>query len=245
MVKGFYPPLYDRDFQWVDWYAQYVHTYVERDLRQLVAVKDLSAFERFLGLCAGRTGQVLNKSDLARDADVSHTTASQWLSVLEASFLVFLLPPWHANYSKRITKSPKLYFYDVGLAGFLVGVTDPKEWITHPMRGAFFETMVVSDLIKTSAAVEDRRKWYFWRSPSGPEVDLIGHRADELSAFEIKTGSTFRPDDLANLLRWAELARIPARRLHLLYAGRESFVHRDVQVSPWWAAGPAMVGARG
>jgi predicted AAA+ superfamily ATPase len=155
-------------------------------------------------------------------------------------YSVFLLPPWHANYNKRITKSPKLYFYDVGLAGFLAGVTDPKEWITHPLRGAFFETMVISDIIKTSAAVQDRRKWYFWASPRGPEADLISQRAHELSAFEIKTGSTFRPRDLKNLLAWGELARIPPANLQLLYGGQGTNVHREVQVLPWWAAGPAV-----
>jgi len=123
LFKGFYPPLYDRPFLPLDWFAQYVATYLERDLRQLIQVKDLRAFQRFLSLCAGRTGQILNLSNLARDADISHTTVKHWLSALEASYLIFFLPPWHENYQKRLVKSPKLYFYDCGLAGYLAGIS--------------------------------------------------------------------------------------------------------------------------
>ncbi len=233
LFKGFYPPLYDRPFEPVEWFAQYVHTYLERDLTQLIQVKDLRSFHRFLRLCAGRTGQVVNLSDLARDADVSHTTIKQWLSVLEASFLIFFLPPWYDNFQKRLVKSSKLYFYDVGLAGFLAGITEARQWETHPQRGAFFETMVVSDLVKKSQSSGCRSEWFFWSSPSGMEVDLVELRGADVHAYEIKSSATFRPDRLKNLLAWGDLAGLPPEKLHLLYDGNESLVHRGVSVAPW------------
>jgi predicted AAA+ superfamily ATPase len=190
LFKGFYPPLYDRPFDPADWFAQYVTTYLEPDLSQLLQVKDLRAFHRFLRLCAGRTGQVLNLSDLGRDADVSHTTIKQWLSILEASDLVFFLPPWHDNFNKRLVKSPKLYFYDVGLAGYLLGISTPAQWQTHPLRGAFFETLVISDRVKRGLAAPRPPAWYFWSSPSGLEVDLIEQQGQELRAYEIKSSAT-------------------------------------------------------
>ncbi len=233
LFKGFYPPLYDRPFDPVEWFAQYVSTYLERDLTQLIQVKDLRSFHRFLRLCAGRTGQVLNLSDLARDADVSHTTVKHWLSVLEASFLVFFLPPWHENFQKRLIKSPKLYFYDVGLAGYLAGISEEKQWETHPLRGPFFETMVVSDLIKKSSSAPQRSEWFFWSNPGGQEVDLIEVCGNSVQAYEIKSGATFRPDHLKNLQAWGYLAGLEPDKLHLIYAGKEAMVHRGISITPW------------
>jgi hypothetical protein len=237
MFRGFYPPLYDRPFLPEDWFASYIETYLERDLTQLARLKDLGAFQRFLRLCAGRTGQILNLSDLARDGDISHTTAKTWLSFLESSFLVYLLPPWHENYDKRLVKSPKLYFLDVGLAGALAGVTSAAQWAVHPLRGAFFETMVVADLIKTSWAGQPRRDWFFWSSPGGIEVDLIERSPRGVRAFEIKSTATFRPDQVKKLLAWGTLAHVEPSALTLLYDGTESFVHRGVQVMPWTQGG--------
>ncbi|HUW39950.1 MAG TPA: ATP-binding protein [Rectinemataceae bacterium] len=233
LFKGFYPPLYDKPFRPSDWFSQYVQTYLERDLVQLARLKDWSAFHRFLLLCAGRTGQVLNLSSLARDADVSHTTARQWLSLLEAGFLVFLLQPWHENYRKRLVKSPKLYFYDVGLAGHLAGIREPAQWAAHPLRGAFFETMVVADLVKSSQAAAPDTEWFFWSSPSGLEVDLVERRGAEVRAHEIKSGATFRPEQLKNLLAWSALSGLPPENMILHYDGDEEFVYRGVRVRPW------------
>jgi predicted AAA+ superfamily ATPase len=233
LFKGFYPPLYDRPFDPADWFAQYVTTYLERDLSQLLQVKDLRAFHRFLRLCAGRTGQVLNLSDLGRDADVSHTTIKQWLSILEASDLVFFLPPWHDNFNKRLVKSPKLYFYDVGLAGYLLGISTPAQWQTHPLRGAFFETLVISDRVKRGLAAPRPPAWYFWSSPSGLEVDLIEQQGQELRAYEIKSSATFRPDQLKNLQAWGSLAGLANHQLCLLNDGVEILEHRGIAIKPW------------
>ena len=237
LFKGFYPPLYDRPFDPVEWFAQYVSTYLERDLSQLLQVKDLRSFHRFLRLCAGRTGQVLNLSDLGRDADVSHTTAKHWLSILEASFLIFFLPPWHENYQKRLVKSPKLYFFDVGLAGHLVGITAASQWETHPLRGAFFETMVVSDLVKQGLSSAVRPEWFFWSSPGGLEVDLIKMQGTETQAYEITSSATFRPEHLKNLRAWGNMAGLSADRLCLLYDGSELMVHHGVTIKPWGTVG--------
>lgn len=233
LFKGFYPPLYDRPFKPVDWFAQYVSTYLERDLTQMVQVRDLRAFHRFLCLVAGRTGQILNMSDLARDADTSHTTVKHWLSILEASSLIFFLQPWHDNYQKRLVKSPKLYFVDVGLAGYLCGINEPSQWDVHPLRGAFFETMVVSELWKRGLAESVSPLWYFWSSPQGLEVDVIKMVGNSIRAIEIKSSHTFKVEQLRNLLAWAELAGVPDDVLELRYAGAESIRHRGVAVLPW------------
>ncbi|HAP44518.1 MAG: hypothetical protein A2087_02605 [Spirochaetes bacterium GWD1_61_31] len=237
MAKGFYPPLYDRPFEPLDWFAQYVNTYVERDLSQLLHVKDLRSFHRFLKLCAGRTGQVINMADLARDADVSHTTVKHWLSVLEAGFLIFFLQPWQANYQKRLVKSPKLYFWDVGLAAYLAGISDARQWYSHPQRGAFFETLVVSDLIKRSLYAAPPGEWYFWASPQGIEVDLIRTCGTRLRAIEIKSTQTFKPEHLKNLKAFAALAGLEPSDLELRYDGTESFSHQGISILPWAALG--------
>lgn len=233
LFRGFYPPLYDRPFAPDEWFPSYVQTYLERDLSQLAQLKDLRAFHRFLRLCAGRTGQVLNLSDLARDADVSHTTARSWLSLLESSCLVVLLPPWHENFQKRLVKSPKLYFVDVGLASSLVGISRPEQWTTHPLRGAFFETLVVVDRIKSSWAAGSGTEWFFWSSPGGLEVDLIEQSSRGLRAYEIKSSATFRPECVKRLLAWGDLANVSPSALTLFYSGEESLVHRGVRVLPW------------
>lgn len=234
LVQGFYPPLYDRPFEPVDWLSQYVQTYLERDLSQLLQVKDSRSFHHFLQICAGRSGQILNMSDLARDADISHTTAKQWLSVLEASFLVFFLQPWHNNMQKRIVKSPKLYFWDVGLASHLCGIHSTRQMLNHPLRGALYETMVVADLIKKSLYTNPPVEWYFWSAAQGPEVDLVRLQGGELRAIEIKSSKTFKPEHLKNLQTFSQLAKLPSASLELRYGGEESFVHQETAIRPWW-----------
>ena len=146
--RGSYPPLYDRPLAPDDWFQSYIATYLERDVRQLLAVRDLARFQRFVRLCAARTGQLLNLSALANDCGISHTTAREWLSVLEASYLVMLLPPYFRNFGKRLVKTPKLYFLDTGLAAALLGIRDPAALNLHPQRGVLFETLVVGEFVK-------------------------------------------------------------------------------------------------
>jgi predicted AAA+ superfamily ATPase len=231
--KGWYPPIYDRAFEPSDWYEQYVATYLERDLSQLMRVKDPALFRRFLMLCAGRSGQVLNVSDLARDAGTSHSTAREWLSVLESGYLIHFLRPWHENFQKRIVKNPKLYFMDCGLASWLIGLRRPEQWAAHPLRGALFETLVVSDAVKESKATGSASKFYFWSSPRQGEIDLVRIEGETVYAAEIKSSGSFRPELASGLLRWSALSGVPAERLRIIYDGAESFAFKGIAVAPW------------
>jgi hypothetical protein len=237
LYRGWYPPLFDRPFIPSDWYAQYVALYLERDLSQLINVKDMREFEKFLALCAGRTGQLLNLSELGRDAGISHTTARGWLSILEQSFLVFELAPYSKNFQKRIIKSPKLYFYDCGLAAWLMGIRAPDQIATHPLRGALFETMVIGDIIKRATAQGSDSRFSFWNAPSVGEIDLIIEQASAISAIEIKSSATFRPEMASTLLRWATIAAEPHAHLILVYDGDERFQFKGIEVVPWRMVG--------
>ncbi len=174
-------------------------------------------------------------SSLARDADVSHTTVRHWLSVLEAAYLIFFIKPWHENYNKRLVKSPKLYFYDTGLAGHLAGITAESQWHTHPLRGFFFENLVVAELLKSASTVKGNPQWFFWSSPGGAEVDILMLSSGRIKAFEIKSGATFRPESVKNLVAWKKLTGREDVDLFLLYTGSESFQHGEVRVRPWQA----------
>lgn len=194
LLSGFYPRIHDQGLNPTRAMGDYFETYVERDLRQLGAVKDLTQFERFVRLCAGRTGQLLNLQSLGNDVGVSHSTARSWLTLLEASYIVFLLQPWHANVSKRLIKSPKLYFYDVGLASYLLGLEKDTQVNRDPLRGNLFENLVVIEALKYRYNQGKRNNLFFYRDSNGNEVDLIAENGRNLSAIEIKAGSTVNPD---------------------------------------------------
>lgn len=205
IFTGFYPRIYDRKLAPAQMLADYFATYVERDLRKIVNIKDLNIFEKFVRLCAGRTGQLLNLQSLASDTGISHTTARAWLSALEASYIVFLLQPLHENISKRLIKSPKLYFYDVGLASFLIGIENARQVATHPLRGSLFENLVVMEVIKhrlNSAAVVNLS---FFRDSAGNEVDLVLSRGQHVFPIEIKAGETVNDEYFRNLIKFTRL----------------------------------------
>lgn len=233
LYMGLYPPIYDRQVEPARWYASYVATYVERDVRQMVNVRDLGAFERFVRVCAGRTGQLLNLSALANDCGVTHNTARAWLSVLEASYIVHLLRPHHRNFAKRLVKSPKLYFVDPGLAAWLLGIQTPGQLATHPQRGALFETWVVGELLKARFNRGYPSNLYFWRDQAGHEVDVLIEQGDTLSPVEIKAGQTIARDFFAGLAYWHELARGAAGQPWLVYAGEERQARSGIEVVPW------------
>jgi len=190
LQTGFYPRIYDHGLDPNQALGDYFETYVERDVRQLVEVRNLSGFRTFVRLCAGRIGQLLNLRSLGSDAGVSHTTARQWLSVLEASFIAFLLPPYHGNVSKRLIKSPKLYFYDVGLAAYLLGIESPSQVFTHPLKGGLFENLVVVEALKLRFNRGKRENLYFYRDSKGQEIDLLYVLANRYLAIEAKAGRT-------------------------------------------------------
>jgi predicted AAA+ superfamily ATPase len=207
LLRGAYPEIRaNRDVDRQLWIAGYVQTYLERDVRQVMNVGDLNSFNRFLRLCAARTGQILNMSELGRDAGVSVPTVKKWLSILEASYQIYLLPPHFNNFGKRIIKSPKLYFLDTGIATFLLGLHAKEPLMQGPMRGPVFETMVVAEWVKAFYNRGERPELYYWRSKAGIEVDLIIDRNGRLYPIEIEATSTVMPGHTENLIKWKELA---------------------------------------
>ncbi len=193
LFRGTYPRVWDQNPDPAVAYAAYVETYLERDLRQLSNIKDLVRFHRFLALCAGRVGQILNLSSLADDTGISHKTAGEWISLLGTSFILFRLPPYHATINTRLVKSPKLYFYDPGLAGWLLGIAEKRHVATHPLRGALFENLVVTELVKSRYNRVRRNNLMFFRDAKGHEVDILAPSNDGIIPIEIKSAATFRP----------------------------------------------------
>jgi predicted AAA+ superfamily ATPase len=234
MFCGGYPPLFDKPRVGpVRWLNSYLRTYVERDVRQVVNVRDLSVFRRFLGLCAGSAGQMLNTVRLGADCGVSHNTVRAWMSVLEAGFVVFQLPPHHQNFRKRLVKTPKLYFYDSGLLVRLLGIEEPAQLRVHPLRGAIFENWVVVELLKACLNRGEEPRLFFWRDNVGNEVDVLRDRGTRLHAWECKSGMTYVPEWVAGLQSWGRLAAKKAGALHLVYGGNESFIRGGVRVLSW------------
>lgn len=233
---GFLPRIHDQNLDPSQALADYFETYVQRDLRELIAVRDLRQFERFVRLCATRTGQLLNQHSLAADAGVSPKTAAAWLSVLEASFIVFLLPPFHANIGKRLVKSPKLYFYDVGLAAFLLGIEAPVHVAGHPLRGALFETLVVAEVLKWRFNRGQGNNLNFYRDSNGNEVDLVWQQDNAWRALEIKAGQTLYPEAFKSLSAFAQLQ--PDTRLGLVYGGDEAQRRGAGDALPWNRVAP-------
>ncbi|WP_244148897.1 DUF4143 domain-containing protein, partial [Desulfonatronum thioautotrophicum] len=184
----------------------YVTAYLERDVRQLLKVQDLDSFQRFLRLCAGRSGQLLNLSSLAADCGITHNTAKSWISVLEASFIVFRLRPHHVNFRKRLVKSPKLYFHDSGLLCWLLGIQNAEQIKTHPLRGAIFETFIVSEIKRSCLNRALNIDLFFWRDSNGREIDLVADSGGRLMPLEIKSGQTVNRDFFQNLEHWVALA---------------------------------------
>ncbi|MBI5485459.1 MAG: ATP-binding protein [Deltaproteobacteria bacterium] len=233
IYSGSYPPLYDREVQPADWYPGYVLTYVERDLRQLVNVRDLKSFQLFLRMCAARTGQLVNLSSLANDCGITHNTAKAWLSVLEASYLIFFLQPHYRNFNKRMTKSPKLYFYDTGLVSWLLGIYESSQVTIHAMRGALFETWVVSELLKGRLNRGLTSNLYFWRDSAGNEVDVVAEVGEQLFPIEIKSGKTITSDYFNALRKWQHLVGPASGPARLVYGGDDSQARTNTHVVSW------------
>lgn len=230
MFKGFYPRIYDQEISPERVYGDYFETYIERDLRQLVNVKNLSLFQRFVTLCAGRAGQLLNLSNLADDTGISHSTAREWLTVLQASYIVYLLPPFYRNIKKRLVKSPKLYFYDVGLAAWLCGIENTHHVNNHPLRGHFFENTVVLEALKYRYNRGKRDNLNFFRDSSGNEIDLIYNISHNLLPVEIKSGQTITSHYFKGLKRFAKLfPNLPYGQL-IVYAGDMVQERTDVSI---------------
>lgn len=237
--EGGYPRIHDRELPPGEWLADYTATYLERDVRSLLRVGDLATFHTFLRLCAGRTGQLLNLASLAADCGIAQPTARSWLSVLEASFIVFLLRPFHANLGKRLTKHPKLYFNDCGLAASLLGIEDPRQLATHPLRGALFEGWVVSEIVKWHRNRARRPELSFYRERDRIEIDLLVERGDRLTLIEAKAGRTPAGDYFKAFPHFTELiaARGDGRwrvvRQAVVYGGDESQQRTAGELMSW------------
>jgi len=241
LLNGFYPRIYDVGLNPTQALGDYLETYVERDIRQLINIKDLALFEKFVKLCAGRTGQLLNLQSLGNDAGVSHTTARSWLNLLEASYVVFLLQPWHTNISKRQVKAPKLYFYDVGLAAYLLGAESELHINRHPLRGNLFENMIVIEALKYRCHRGKRNNLYFWRDSKGNEVDLLVESGPDVMPVEIKSGATISEDFFKGLQTFAD--RLPHLSISsLVYGGTEQQKRSNVWV--WRASDVAEMMAK-
>lgn len=203
LLTGFYPRIHDKNLNPSQALADYFATYVERDLRQLTAVHDLQRFERFVRLCAGRTGQLLNLDSLGNDAGVSHATARAWIDLLQTSYVVHLLPPWFTNSGKRLIKSPKLYFYDAGLACGLLGLRNADQVARDPLWGSLFENFIVMEALKDRLNAGESAEMYFYGDSEGNEVDLLLPTGGKLHPIEIKAGATVNNDFFKGLKTFA------------------------------------------
>jgi len=232
LYKGLYPPLYDKNFEIGKWYANYIQTYIEKDVRQLKNISNLSSFEKLLRLCAGRTGQLLNMSSLAIEAGVDSKTVSSWLSVLESSFIIFRLQPHHINFNKRVVKMPKIYFYDTGIATALLGIHNASQLDNHAMRGNLFENFVVTELLKQQYNEGQKGSLFFWRDNSGHEVDVLIETAGKLIPVEIKSGQTVTTDYFKGILNWNKISGSTGG--FIVYGGDQSQKRSNqVTLLPW------------
>jgi uncharacterized protein len=230
---GAYPPVHDRVLRPARWYADYVTTYVQRDVRQVTQVHDLDRFTRFLRLCAGCVAQLFNASRLGADLGADRKTVNQWLSVLQAGYVVATVPPFSRNVRRRVVKAPKLFFYDCGLVCHLLGIHDPEQLDTHPLRGAIFENWVFAELAKAMRNTGRRTELCFWRTHGGQEVDFLFEVAGRLFGVEAKAGMTVRPGALTSLrhtlAQWPELKP----QAVVVHGGDEESSLLDCRLLPW------------
>ena len=219
MLRGSYPAIHTADVASRDWHASYVASYLERDVRQISRIGDLLQFQRFMRMMAARCGQLLNLNAVAHDLGVAQTTARDWLTILEATYVAFRLAPYHTNFGKRLVKTPKLYFHDTGLAAWLLGITDAQTMNVHPMRGALFENLCIAEYGKHLRHAGAAGTPYFWRDNIGNEVDLLIDRAGVLQPVEFKSGATFQPAWLQSLHTWQRHAAQARQGEPLLICG--------------------------
>jgi hypothetical protein len=234
LFTGFYPRIHDKGLSPYQWLNSYYLTYLERDVRNVLKVGDLESFGRFILLCAGRSGQLLNLSGLAGDCGITHTTAKRWLSILEASFLVLLLRPHFRNFGKRLVKSPKLYFLDTGLLCHLLRLQSAQDLHYHSLRGSIFESFVISELYKYYYHRGQRPPLYFWRDAAGHEIDVLIDMGEHQIPIEIKSAKTVVSDFFAPLTYWRRLASHPDSPAVLIYGGDSAMKRQDALVLPWF-----------
>jgi predicted AAA+ superfamily ATPase len=222
IFKGQYPRIYDRAIDPIDFYPAYIQTYVERDVRLLKNIGDINAFIQFTQLCAGRIGQLLNYTGLANDAGISPNTAKSWISILESSYILYRLQPFHHNLNKRLVKSSKLYFYDTGVACSLLGLRDESQVSLHYMKGALFENLIINEFIKRKFHRGEQPQLYFWQDSQGKEIDCLLVAGEKIVPVEIKSGRTLANSYFDNLNYWLPLAAVPDVQGYVVYGGEQS-----------------------
>lgn len=235
LLAGGYPRIFDQHLEPADWLASYVATYIERDVRSVSNIGDLTTFQRFVELCAGRTGQLLNFSSLAADCGISQPTAKAWLSVLEAGFITFRVPSFHANHRKRLVKMPKLHFHDTGLACWLLGIRTSEQLRSHPLRGSLFETWVVTEILKHRINQGERAGLFFYRDRDGAEADLLVEHADRLTLVEVKASQTASSSLFDGVARVRGRLEDTGRPIDVVvaYGGDEKQVRSEARLVPW------------
>lgn len=233
MIKGFYPAIYDRNIDPKTFYYNYIQTYVQRDVVELIEIKNVSLFKKFLTLLASRAGQLINFNSLANDCGVSQPTIKSWVSVLESSYLVFTLQPYFENIGKRLIKTPKVYFYDTGLLCYLLGVKNSDELSTHPLKGSLFENMIVSEYIKKMHHTHNIHDVWFWRDVAGHEVDLVTKEGGKVQIYEIKSSSTVMQNHFNGLSYFANMHPSFEIEKKLIYSGKENQKRSSGEVIAW------------
>jgi hypothetical protein len=233
IFKGLYPRIYDRGIHPTDFYPAYIQTYVERDVRLIKNIGDINAFIQFTRLCAGRIGQLLNHTSLASDAGISPNTARSWLSILESSYILYRLQPFHRNFNKRLVKSSKLYFYDTGVACSLLGLREEEQVRLHYLKGSLFENLIINEFIKRNFNRGENRQPYFWQDNHGKEIDCLLVDGERVAPVEIKSGKTISPGFFDHLKYWRTLADLPADQGYVVYGGDQSLQTSSGALISW------------
>ena len=237
IIKGFYPAIYDRSIQPGTFYSNYVQTYIQRDVSELIAIKDLRLFQNFIGLCATRAGQLLNLNALANECGISQPTAKAWLSALESSYVVFQLYPFHENFSKRIVKTPKLYFYDSGLLSYLLKIKHVELLSTQAFKGGLFENMMIAECVKRMHHKNQISDLWFWRDSAGHEVDLLIDEGLTLNLVEFKATQTIMTDLFNGLIFFEKVSKKAYLTKTLVYSGDKYQNRTAGNVVPWFEFG--------
>jgi predicted AAA+ superfamily ATPase len=233
IFQGFYPRVYDKSIPPTDFYPPYITTYIERDVRLIKNIDNLGLFSKFIKLCAGRIGQPLNMNTLANDTGISPNTVRSWLSILEASYIIHFLQPYHTNFNKRIIKSPKLYFYDTGVACSLLGIESTQQLTTHYLIGNLFENFILNELIKYQFNQGKKHPYHFWQDKTKREVDIVVDKAGVLLPIEMKSGATLHTSYFDNLRYWQKVAKVDMLSSVVVYGGDKDLIVKDGQFISW------------
>jgi len=233
LFNGFYPRIYEKDINPTFYFPSYIQTYVERDVRQIVNISNTSIFQKFMKIVAGRVGQLINFNNISNELGVDQKTVKSWFSILEASFIVFFLQPHHKNFNKRIVKTPKLYFYDTGLASNLLGIQDEYSIDNHWAKGALFENLIILEMLKSNLNKGLQPKLYFWRDNTGNEIDCIEERGEDIYSYEIKSSKTIQKDFFKGLNYYNKISDSKNKTSYLVYGGNDSYPLSEYSVLSW------------